>query len=73
VLLLGPRRWRGELLNSRRLPKGWRLQTGAKAELDRMRSVFHSDKNGLRRELQQAHTDKETEKQADEDIMRLQK
>jgi len=38
-----------------------------------MRSIFESEKDGLRRELQQALAKKETGKHADEDITRLQK
>ena len=45
-----------------------------KAELDRERSVFQSEKDGLLRELEQALAVKaEPEKQADEDVARLER
>ena len=46
----------------------------AKAEFDCVKNVFQSEKDGLWRELEQTLAEKEeTEKQADEDVARLQK
>jgi len=50
------------------------LAEGIKTELNRERSIFESERDDLRCELEHALADKaEAEKQADEDIARLQK